>query len=121
MPDHNLHQTDLPLRMQILNISVNMARMGELVLKFGEAKADLVKRFLVQTESYLSDLRAEEVGDRFKPTLDRFCSEFERLKEKDIGVNRELWAERAITWGDILQIRSQLLSKQSSQSKRSLA
>lgn len=108
--DHSQHQTDLPSRMQILNISVNMARMGELVLKFGEGKSDLIERFLGQTESYLGDLEPEDVTASFRPTLNIFKREFEKLRGGPASSgNQLLWAERAITWGDILQIRSKLL------------
>ncbi len=109
--DHSLHQTDLPIKMQILNISVNMARMGELVLKFGDSKAELRQRFLEQTESYLKDLNQENVSGRFNKTLTRFKKEFKKLREEKVdSENKLLWAEKAITWGDILQIRSALIN-----------
>jgi len=107
--DHSLHQTDLPIKMQILNISVNMARMGELVLKHGESKADLINKFLLQTESYLNDLNSVNISNRFIPTLNKFNQEFKKLKNEQISKNPEAWAERAITWADILQIRSRLI------------
>lgn len=87
-----------------------MARMGELVLKFGQAKAELRERFLGQTESYLGDLESENIPASFKPTLDMFRKEFGKLRKKAISSkNQLLWAERAITWADILQIRSKLV------------
>lgn len=111
MVNHSLHQSDLPVRMQILNISVNMARAGELVLKSGIANARLIKKLIDQTESYLSDLASENISKPFKPTLIRFGEEFVKLKTEDITEkNRLMWAERAITWADILQMRSKLLT-----------
>lgn len=107
--DHSLHQTDLPIKIQILNISVNMARMGELVLKSGGAKSELLQKLLSQTESYLHDLRSENIPNRLSQTLKKFNQEFKRLKSQEISINPELWAERAITWGDILQIRVTLV------------
>lgn len=108
--DHSLHQTDLPIKTQILNISVNMARMGELVLKFGDSKSELRERFLAQTESYLNDLNLELVSKPFQPTLNRFNQEFKKLKSEQISEkNKLLWGERAITWADILQIKSKLV------------
>lgn len=102
------HQTDLPLDKQILNISVNLARMGELVLKHREGKTELIKKFLLQTEQYLNDLSSMDISDSFAPTLNRVNQEFKKLKSEPISKNPDLWAERAITWADILQIRSKL-------------
>lgn len=108
--DHSLHQTDLPVKIQILNISVNMARMGELVLRYGDQKSELLGRFLDQTESYLKDLDSEVIAKSFKGTLNKFSLEFKKLKKDQISsANKMLWAERAITWADILQIRSKLI------------
>ncbi len=108
--DHSRHQTDLPLKMQILNISVNMARMGELVLKFGNGKSELIKKFLDQTQSYLDDLNPQAMSEHFRPTLTKFNSEFNKLKDERVSdANKDLWAEKAITWADILQIRSKLV------------
>ncbi len=108
--DHNFHQTDLPVQMQILNISVNMARIGELVLKFGEGKSELREKFLVQTQSYLADLDSTNVSGAFLPTLEMFNRAFGRLRKEAVNSrNQQLWAERAITWADILQIRSRLV------------
>lgn len=105
--DHSRHQTDLPLKMQILNISVNMARLGELVLRFGDSKHELRQKFLDQTESYLSDLNSENVSVPFSLTLNRFKKEFKKLRDQKVDTeNKLLWAERAITWADILQLRS---------------
>ncbi len=84
--------------------------MGELVLKHGNAKSELFQKFLSQTESYLKDLESESVSSSFRPTLDLFIKEFTRLKAESINPqNQQLWAERSITWGDILQIRSKLV------------
>src|SRR3989344_7850575 len=105
----NNHQVDLPIQLQILNISVNMARIGELMLKFGEGKSELIQKFLDQTESYLNDINEENVANPFKETLIRFNKEFRRFREDQIlKDNKALWAERAITWADILQIRAKL-------------
>jgi hypothetical protein len=87
-----------------------MARMGELVLKSGNSKSDLIKRFLNQTQSYLIDLDCQVISATFMPTLVRFSEEFYNLKNEKISdSNKFLWAEKAITWADILQIRSRLI------------
>lgn len=104
------HQLDLPVRIQVLNISVNMARIGELVLKSGSLRGELITRFLDQTNTYLNDLVNLNISNSFKPTLNKFQAEFKKLKNEKISEeNRLLWAEKAITWADILQIRSKLV------------
>lgn len=104
------HQLDLPVRTQVLNISVNMARMGELVLKFGNTRTQLMTRFLDQTNTYLNDLVNLNISNSFKPTLNKFQAEFKKLKNEKISEgNKLVWAEKAITWADILQIRSKLV------------
>lgn len=103
-------QLDLPVQKQILNISVNMARMGELVLKHGTSRGRLIERFLDQTDSYLTELFNVNTSEKFKHTLIKFNKEFKKLKKIRIGEkNKLLWAEKAITWADILQIRSKLV------------
>lgn len=106
---HSLHQTDLPTQIQILNISVNLARTANLVATSYEEKVDLIKKFIDQTESYLEDLSLNDVSERFRPTLNRFKEEFNRLKKQDINEKNKLqWSERVLTWADILQMRAKL-------------
>lgn len=106
---HSLHQTDLPVQMQILNISVNMARTANIVANSYKQKLSLVEKFMSQTESYLEDLSLNDVSKSFRPTLGRFKKEFERLKKQNINEENKLeWSERALTWADILQIRAKL-------------
>ncbi len=104
---HSQGQKDLPIKIQILNISVNMARIASLV--GSKDKADLVKKFMDQTSAYLEDISSQDVSENFKPTLKRFKEEFKELKNQGANNNNKaLWAERALTWADILQIRANL-------------
>lgn len=107
---HSKHQTDLPLELQILNISMNMARISGWVAESYESKRELINRFIEQTESYLNDIKLEEISEEFSPTLVKFKEEFKKLKNLDINENdKMLWSERALTWADILQHRAKLL------------
>lgn len=108
---HSLHQKDLPVRTQVLNISVNMARVAGWVEKEYPNKRDLIAKLLSQTDSYLQDLASDKVAKRFQTTLERFKSEFKKLCLEEIQEkNRLEWSERALTWADILQIRAKFLS-----------
>lgn len=108
---HAYHQTDLPIKLQILNISINLARIANWVEISLMQKKDLIDRFMKQTASYVNDLEVNQVSDSFKPTLVRFKEEFFKLKQQQISVNNRLeWSEKILTWADILQIRSKLIS-----------
>lgn len=109
MIDHSKHQTDLPLDKQILNISVNMARIAYWTADSLESKRQLIIRFIDQTSSYTSDLEKQNIPERFKPTLKKFKKEFAKLKYEEITEQNKLqWAEKALTWANILQHRSKL-------------
>ena len=106
---HFNHQTDLPLDKQILNISVNMARLSEWIADSYASHRSLISIFIKQTESYLNDLSDQNISERFKPTLTRFQMEFKKLRiEIEDEKNKLYWAERALTWANILQHRSKL-------------
>ena len=106
---HFNHQTDLPLDKQILNISVNISRLSEWVAASYTAHKSLVDIFIKQTENYLKDLSDQNISEEFKPTLTRFQSEFQRLKNNLIDEEKKLyWAERALTRANILQHRAKL-------------
>lgn len=106
---HSIHQTDLPLNLQVLNISVNLSRISQWVFESYELKKQLINKFLDQTESYLNDLVNQNISEEFKPTLDRFTAEFKKLKKQTINEeNKLLWAEKALTWANILQHRAKL-------------
>lgn len=106
---HFSHQTDLPVGKQILNISVNMARLSEWIADSYASRKSLISIFIKQTESYLNDLTDQNISEEFKPTLIRFQVEFEKLRNDMKNERNKLyWAERALTWANILQHRAKL-------------
>lgn len=106
---HFSHQADLALDKQILNISVNMARLSEWIADSYTSHRSLISIFIKQTESYLNDLSDQNVSESFKSTLLRFQMEFEKLRaEVENEKNKLYWAERALTWANILQHRAKL-------------
>ena len=106
---HFSRQSDLPVDKQILNISVNMARLSEWIADSYFSHQSLIGIFIQQTENYLNDLLDQNVSDNFKPTLVRFQMEFERLKSEIKNEKEKLyWAERTLTWANILQHRAKL-------------
>lgn len=87
----------------ILNIAVNLERLAGWAVS-GNTKR--VEQFLKQTELYLADLKSISVDKKFKPTLLRFEKEMKLLRESE--KNTSQWAERALTWANILTHRAKL-------------
>ena len=106
--DHANSQIDLPINLQILNISVNLSRLSQWVYEGYEKRPELIDKFMNQTENYLADLDKQKISKDFRPTLERVKSEFSSLKETIHGQNRRYWAENALTWANILQHRAKL-------------
>lgn len=107
--NHSISQVDLPLNLQVLNISVNLARLSQWVFEGYEKRTELIDKFMVQTENYLNDLNSQNISEEFKPTLNRFKKEFDDLKTKLMDQENKLyWAEKALTWANILQHRAKL-------------
>lgn len=108
--NHSLHftsQTDLPKDLQILNISVNMARLSEWIADSYYNHKSLADIFIKQTENYLKDLSDQNISESFKPTLVRFQTEFGKLKNEIENQKKKIyWAEIALTWANILQHRA---------------
>lgn len=86
-----------------------MGRLSEWIADSYVSRKSLIDIFIQQTESYLNDLSDQSVSESFKPTLIRFQMEFEKLKEDIEDEKKKLyWAERALTWANILQHRAKL-------------
>lgn len=109
MIDHSTSQIDLPLDKQVLNISVNMARIAYWTADSLDTKKQLIAKFMDQTTGFVVDLNHQNISKNFIPTLLRFKKEFAKLKsEKITEKNRLAWAEKALTWANILQHRAKL-------------
>ncbi len=117
---HSFHQDDLSLETQVLNISVNMARISNWIngleelreLKGEEiykSRLELIDRIIKQTESYIEDLNSRVVSDRFLPTLVKLRQDFQSFINQTITLENYLyWAEKTLTWANILQHRAKL-------------
>ena len=93
---------------KILDISVNLARVSDWILSDNRSKQKRVHQFLQETEEYLLSIKRSDVSICFQPTLAEFKMEFAKLlHEKDL-LNKYDWAEKALTWANILQHRAKL-------------
>lgn len=109
--DHSITQTDLPLDLQILNISVNLARLSQWVYEGYDKRKVLIDKFLEQTDNYLNDLEEQKISKEFRLTLERVKKDFLYLKQSINQEDKLRWAEKALTWANILQHRAKLCIK----------
>ena len=93
-------------RDRILDISVNLTRIGDWIADSFPEKKDLIKLFLNQTDYYLSQLKDAKVSQDLESVLEMFSSEFAKLKVAQIQKDRDYWAEKALTWANILSHRA---------------
>lgn len=93
---------------KILDISVNLARVSDWVISENGSKKRRVDQFLKETELFVASIHASDVSDKFRPTLLLFRKEFKKLLRDRNQADREDWAERALTWANILQHRAKL-------------
>lgn len=101
--------TNFTPNIQVLNIATNMGRIGGWTFDSYDAKRKLITRFLDETDIFVRDLENEKISEKFRPTLEMFKKEFYRLKSEEVNQENKLaWAERALTWANILTHRAKL-------------
>lgn len=93
---------------RILDISVNLARVSDWILSDSPSKKNLIDRFLEETKTFVISLSTTTVSSRFQPTFTQFKTEFKGLLKDRNQLKKEEWAERALTWANILQHRAKL-------------
>lgn len=95
----------------ILDIAMNLNRIGNWAADGFETKKKRIILFLDQTTKYLDSIQKPELSNSFKKTFDHFLKEYKYLEKegKDKPKNELEWAEKMITWGNILTHRSKLL------------
>lgn len=94
---------------RFLDISQNLARIGNWIADSGDTKKVLIERFIKQTRSYIEEVPQESLNSEAKSTFNKFAKEFNSLsREKIKSNNREEFAEKYLTWANILQHRSAL-------------
>jgi hypothetical protein len=93
---------------KILDIAMNLNRIGNWAADDYEGKRERTNSFLDQTSGYILSLDASSFNQHFKKTFDRFLLEYSKLEKtgKAGPANTLFWAEKAMTWGNILTHRS---------------
>ena len=94
---------------KIMDISVNLARVGNWTADNYDGKRNLILKFLAQTDKYLGDVKKLSLPKDVKQTILRFEKQFKLLRdEASRPKNAYDWAEKALTWANILQHRAKL-------------
>ena len=97
---------------KILDIAMNLNRIGGWAADDFEGKRKRIKLFLDQTDQYIESVPKASLSQPFKKTFERFLEEYKVLnhegEEKPADVLA--WAEKLMTWGNILTHRIQLLT-----------
>lgn len=97
---------------KILDIAMNLNRVGNWAADDFVGKRKRINFFLEQTNKYVTSLNASQLPHKFKKTFSNFLKDYLLLVE-DVKSNPKdslVWAEKIMTWGNILTHRSKLLA-----------
>lgn len=99
-------------RQLILDIAMNCHRVGNWIADDYDGKKARIDVFLVQTQTYIERLQKANVPSRMNATRSTFSRVFmDSSGELKSGViNKDILAERFMTWGNILTHRAKLFS-----------
>ena len=102
-------KTPLDKKSVILDIAMNLNRIGNYAADNFEATRERVKMFINQTSQYIDDLKNEEFNESFKETYQNFLAEYRSLEKLEENKDKFRWAEKMMTWGNILTHRAKLI------------
>ncbi|MDQ3098269.1 MAG: hypothetical protein M3Q44_00800 [bacterium] len=85
----------------VLNIAVNLGRLSRWAI---EGNVSRISRFIVDTDYYVELLKNNRVASAFENTQSKFIREYDMLKESPHY--DEIWAEKSLTWSNILTHRA---------------
>jgi hypothetical protein len=96
---------------KILDIAMNLNRIGNWVADGYRIKQKRIRLFLKQTTKWVESIKPFTLTSPFKQTFIKFLKEYRQLeKEGKEGPKDELgFAEKMMTWGNILTHRASLL------------
>lgn len=102
----------MEIRNKILDIAMNLNRVGNWAADDYDKKKGRIKMFLDNTTLYIHQIDPIALSASFRKTYEWFIQEYPDLKNEGLkGPKNPLWwAERMMTWGNILTHRSALLS-----------
>jgi hypothetical protein len=95
---------------KILDIAMNLNRIGNWAADDYPGKKERIKTFLLSTSSYLESLKGNPLPSSLEKTIKTFSNEYYPLLDEGLTGPKDaiFWAEKMMTWGNILTHRSQL-------------
>lgn len=96
---------------KILDIAMNLNRVGNLAVDNYEKKKKRIDIFLEETKGYINSIDKSSLPKSFKKTFDKFSKEYLLLEKENIETHEEklYWAEKMMTWGNILTHRAKII------------
>jgi hypothetical protein len=97
---------------KILDIAMNLNRVGNWAADDYLGKKERIKTFLVNTSSYIQDLNSSTLPAAFAGTFSSFTNQYPLLQKEGLHGPKDpsVWAESMMTWGNILTHRAKLLT-----------
>lgn len=101
----------MTLKAKILDIAMNLNRVGNWAADDYFGKEDKIKTFLANTSDYLEDIKNADIPLSIVGTINTFKKEYQALVSETISDPKDsiIWAEKMMTWGNILTHRSKLI------------
>lgn len=93
---------------KILDIAMNLTRIGNWAADDYDGKKKRIEMFLQQTSEYIKSINNADFEEPFLSTYNSFLDAYRSLSDQN-SVDRFVWAERMMTWGNILTHRSKFL------------
>lgn len=96
---------------KILDIAMNLNRVGNLAADNYEKKKKRIDIFLEEINEYIDSIDKSSLSKPFKKTFDKFLEEYLLLEKENIKTQQEklYWAEKMMTWGNILTHRARII------------
>ena len=96
---------------KILDIAMNLNRVGNLAADNYEKKKKRIDIFLEETRGYIDSIDESSFPISFKKTFGRFLKEYSLLEKENIKTRDEMlkWAEEMMTWGNILTHKAKII------------
>ena len=96
---------------KILDIAMNLNRVGNLAADDYEKKKKRISLFLEETKGYIDSIDKSSLSKTFQVTFNNFLKDYLILEKENIKTNEErlYWAEQMMTWGNILTHRVKII------------
>lgn len=100
--------------LRIMDIAMNLARIGNWAADDYDRKEKRIRTFLHQTMGYIDALNLDEYPMNLRKPLIKLRTEYPKLLEEAQRKPQDTsrWAEAMMTWGNILTHRAQLVHRQ---------